>query len=372
MLLETGEHCNSNWKSSQVRRVTAEEHVSRQVKDLDVLILGGGPAGTAAAISCAQAGLRVLLLDRGPACRVVTGETLHPGVLPLLKQLGAEESILNAGFIRHSGHVVQWNSAERFMPFGGDKEGAWLGFQAWRPDFDAILLQGARNLGVRIQMPEKPGLLLCEDDRVAGIATATNNIHASFVIDATGRNRWLARQLSLTVGRYGPRRIAWFGYVEGSCVARSEAPALRADAEGWTWTARVRPNIYQWTRINFDSHRPPANWLPDELHGLSPHSSAQAVDVTCQMVQVPAGPGYFLIGDAACILDPASSHGVLKALMSGMMAGHLISHIQSGRMAEREATDSYSAWLRGWFQSDVEQLKKLYSQLPDCQPKVTG
>jgi flavin-dependent dehydrogenase len=353
-------------------RATPAERVSLQVNDADVVVLGGGPAGAAASIRCAQAGLRVQLLDRGPACRAVTGETLHPGVFPLLRELGAEETVLNAGFVRHSGHYVRWNSAERFVPFGEDKEGSWLGLQAWRPDFDAILLARARDLGVRIQMPETPGRLLCEQGRVVGITTATNNIRASFVIDATGRTRWLARQLSLTVGCHGPRRIAWFGYAEGTSAERSEAPALRADTKGWTWTARVRPNVYQWTRINFDNRRPPAGWLPDDLRGLSQQYSTRAVDVTCQMVQMPAGPGYFLIGDAACVLDPASSHGVLKAIMCGMMAGHLIAHIQSGTMMECEAADGYSAWLREWFRRDVEQLKSLYSQLPDSQPAVTG
>jgi flavin-dependent dehydrogenase len=354
------------------RRATPLEPVPREVENADVVVLGGGPAGVSASIRCAQAGLRVVLLDRGPACRAVTGETLHPGVFPLLRQLGAEETVLKAGFVRHSGHYVRWNSVECFVPFGEDKEGSWLGLQAWRPDFDAILLARARDLGVRILMPETPGSLLCEQNRVVGIATAKNDIRAAFVIDATGRTRWLARQLSLTVICHGPRRIAWFGYAEGTSAERSEAPALRADTKGWTWTARVRPNVYQWTRINFDNRRPPAGWLPDDLRGLSPQCSTRAVDVTCQMVQMPAGPGYFLIGDAACVLDPASSHGVLKAIMCGIMAGHLIAHIQSAAMVEREAVEGYSAWLREWFHRDVEQLKSLYAQLPSCQPTVIG
>src|SRR5438045_191696 len=106
----------------------------------DVAVVGGGPAGAAAAIGCAQAGLDVVLLERCPFPRPVPGETLHPGVLPVLARLGVEREVLAAGFLRHAGHFVRWNGPERFEAFGRDDGVPWLGLQAWRPDFDAILL----------------------------------------------------------------------------------------------------------------------------------------------------------------------------------------------------------------------------------------
>jgi len=344
----------------------------QHLENADVVVLGAGPAGTSTSIRCAGAGLRVILLDQGSVPRGVTGETLHPGVLPVLKQLGVEDCILRAGFIRHSGHYVRWHSDEHFVPFGADDGGAWLGLQAWRPHFDALLLERAREVGVRIRLRESPRWLLCEHGRVVGVGTATGRVRAPFVIDATGRKRWLARQLSLAVDCQGPRRIAWYGYVEGDCVERSEAPALRADSKGWTWTAKVRPHVYQWTRVNFDNRRPPPDWLPDEFRGLTSRVAIRAADVTSQLVEPTAGSGYFLVGDAACVLDPASSHGVLKAIMSGIMAGHLIAHMLSGRLAERDAIDSYCSWLREWFVRDVEQLKNLYSVLPEYKAEVIG
>src|ERR1700677_3173603 len=107
----------------------------------DVLILGGGPAGCAAAIQCAQVGLRVVVAEAKAFPRHRPGETLHPGVEPVLRQLGAMEAVEAAGFPRHEGNWVQWGTPPRFEAFGRGDEGPWRGFQAWRATFDALLLE---------------------------------------------------------------------------------------------------------------------------------------------------------------------------------------------------------------------------------------
>src|SRR5437868_433567 len=76
--------------------------------NLNALVIGGGPAGCSAAITCAAAGLRVRLLERASAPLDRPGETLHPGVEPLLEQLGAADAVRSAEFLRHSGHWIQW------------------------------------------------------------------------------------------------------------------------------------------------------------------------------------------------------------------------------------------------------------------------
>lgn len=82
--------------------------------------------------------------------------------------------------------------------------------------------------------------------------------------------------------------------------------------------------------------------------------------MTWRAVKRPAGLGYFIIGDAATVLDPASSHGVLKAIMTGMMAAHSISRIIA-HASERIITDSYCRWIHDWFEHDVSKLQKLYA-----------
>jgi flavin-dependent dehydrogenase len=333
-------------------------------QDVDVIIVGGGPGGSAAAITCAQSGLGVRMLERCAFPRRVPGETLHPGVQPLLRKLGVEEQVLAADFLRHEGHHMQWDGPRRFASFGMDNSGPWQGFQAWRPTFDAILLEHARRLGVRIEQPAQPRRVLASAGKGMRVITDTGMVGARYVVDATGRRSWLAGQLGLCAQRHGPRLIAWYGYAKGSCPGRDTAPALAADSEGWTWVACVRPGIYQWTRVNFDNRRPGPSWRPDELRRLRACGATRGADVSWRIASVPAGPGYFLVGDAAAVLDPASSHGVLKALMSGMLAGHMIANVLARKVTPVIAATLFTRWLRSWFEHDVQKLNELYSALP--------
>src|SRR4051812_25973082 len=90
---------------------------------VDVVIIGGGPGGSAAAIQCARAGLSVILLERETFPRAHPGETLHPGIEPLLRRLGVLEEVQSAGFLRQKGNRVKWGGAMRFESFGADEHG---------------------------------------------------------------------------------------------------------------------------------------------------------------------------------------------------------------------------------------------------------
>lgn len=333
---------------------------------LDVLVLGGGPAGCAAAILCAQHGLGVALLERERFPRDRPGETLHPGVEPLLRQLGLGDALQLAGFLRHPGIWVRWDADLRFEPFGADSSGPWLGFQAWRADFDSMMLERARSLGVIVRQPCRAVAHVLDGARVSGVRASCGTLSARFVIDAAGSSHWLARKLSLDIGRRSPPLTVRFGYASGECPARDDAPALVADEAGWTWTARVRPQLYGWARLSWRDARRSDAAPPEEMRALTLHGHVRAADVTWRMVSEPAGPGYFLAGDAAALLDPAASHGVLRGIMSGMMAAHLCAAVIKDGVSEQQAAHEYRRWLTDWFEADVASLRELYARLPQC------
>ncbi|MEL6815602.1 MAG: hypothetical protein AAFP03_12400, partial [Cyanobacteria bacterium J06598_3] len=106
----------------------------------------------------------------------------------------------------------------------------------------------------------------------------------------------------------------------------------------------------------------PQNWRPPELGEFEPIGITKGADVTWQIRDRLSSPGWFLLGDAAAVLDPAASHGVLRSLMSGMQAASVITACERGEISETLAARSYSQWLRTWFESDVKRLRELYQQ----------
>src|SRR5262245_3790102 len=329
--------------------------------DVDALIVGGGPAGSAAAIGCAGAGLATVLMERSSFPRDRPGETLHPGLEPIFEVLGTADRVRDHRFLRYPGHWVQWTGPREFQPFGGDGRGAWRGFQVGRAELDAILLDRCRTLGVQVIQGGRVDTVTVRRHRVVGADSSAGPVRARFTVDATGDRHWLARRLRLPpVIRPQPLRVR-YGYASGGGAVRDDAPAMVADAEGWTWTARVRPGVYAWTRLTMTEWRPPRGWLPEELQELTPLRPTGGADVTWRSVEPVAGPGYFIAGDAACVLDPASSHGVLRALMSGMLAAQRIVDVLGGRASEARASADYCQWVGERFDHDVRRLDELYA-----------
>jgi flavin-dependent dehydrogenase len=304
------------------------------------------------------AGIEATILERlrFPRCR--PGETLHPGIEPLLGRLGVLPSILAAGYVRHTGHWVEWVGPGRFVPFGADARGPWRGFQAPRDDFDQRLLAAAArkdteiaaDAGVRVRTV---------NGRVRGVDTSTGGITADFTIDCTGTSRWLSRQLGISMRRCSPPLLARFGYARGNVADRAALPRIQADHAGWTWTAEVEPGRFHWTRVTRPIDRPDDGWLPARLKGCTAESPRGA-DVTWRIARRTAGLGWFLAGDAAALLDPSSSHGVLRAIMTGMMAGHLAVQSLRGRAGEADCARAYHEWLSAWFRSDSGHMSALY------------
>ena len=220
----------------------------QRIAETDLVIVGGGPAGAAAAIAARSYALRVVVLERDAAPRIRPGEAAHPGIEPLLKRLGVMDAVQTADFLRYEGHWVAWGREPlRFVPFGQDERGPWKGFQLWRPDFDAILLDGAGRAGALIVRPCGELHPIVRGNRIAGVKTKAGTWRCAFVIDATGRQRWLARAFNLQTERHGPPRVAWFGYAQGHRPALDPSPMIASDASGWTWMARIRPSLYQWS-----------------------------------------------------------------------------------------------------------------------------
>lgn len=301
-----------------------------------------------------------MLVEREPAPRDKPGEALHPGVEPLLAQLGVSLPALEAVTgARFEGVWSAWGGPPAFEPFGADEAGPWRGFQVRRAAFEALLLDHARSAGADVRLGRPVGDPILDGDRVLG----AGDLRARMTIDTTGPARWLGRKLGLKLVARSPVLLARYGYASGACPDRDAAPLIEGDAEGWTWIARVDEDLYQWVRLDLDGRVRPRDWKPAPLSALTEARPTQGAEVAWRRAAQAAGPGWMLAGDAAAQLDPASSHGVLKALMSGVFAAQTTAAVLKRGAPEAQAARAYHDWLSGWFETDVQRLAAAYRAL---------
>jgi flavin-dependent dehydrogenase len=329
----------------------------------DVIIAGGGPAGAATAIACAQRGLRVRLFERAVFSGNRPGETLHPGIEPLLRQLGLADRFHTTVRARHSGIWLSWGGRRQFQPYGADQDGAWHSFQVSRAAFDQLLLDYAQEQGVELSQPCAVDRVQLAEENKVRVLTGAGPFSSRIIVDATGRASWLSRRLGIARGARSPRLIARYGYAAGFCPGLDEAPELVGDSKGWVWTAMVQPGLYHWTRVTADGSRPHPSWMPVNLRGLRRVGPSRGADVTWRMVAHTAHPAWYIVGDAACLLDPLSSKGVLRAMMTGVASGHLIAKVLDGRIAAEAAAKLHQHWLSEWFAREAMYLATFYRQL---------
>jgi flavin-dependent dehydrogenase len=331
---------------------------------IDVAIIGGGPAGCAAAIRCRQRGLSAVIVDPAAGRGDRPGETLHPGAGVIFETLGVDRRLDAAGIIRHSGQWIETANTATFEAFGRDASGAWLGYQIPAAVLDPILLDRAVECGAetRRELAEKP--IVC-DGRVKGITTTSGELRARVVIDASGRRQWLAGALGLSREIHSPPLLAFYGYLRNRDIPA--APLFRVLENGWEWTAPISNGSTAWVRLALADD---ASLVLTEAPALD--SEPRAADVTWRIARPATAPGYFLAGDSAFVLDPASSHGVLKALLSGTNAAVCAADLLQGTASEDAICHAYDAWISEMFEHDVRGLMKLYEGMGVRVTKQTG
>ena len=327
----------------------------------DLLAIGAGPAGCAAAITAAADGAAVCLIDRAAPPRQRPGETLHPGTVLLLERLGIGGAVAAGRFVRVPGIAIVTEAGCRFEAYGADEGGPWCGVQVPGATLDALLRHRAVALGVDVHLGEAAVRLLVAGRRVIGARTARGSIRARLVVDGTGGRHWLARRLSLPIHRLSPPLIAHYGYAHADDGTACPVPLFEADAGGWTWSAQVTDRLLHWTRLNLHEGPPARQWRPRRWRRLPPAGPVRRANVTWRRSAGVAGSGYFLCGDAAAVMDPAASHGVLKALMSGMLAGHLAAAICRQPAREAQARADFTAWMNDRARADIDAMRELYA-----------
>ena len=216
---------------------------------LDVLVVGGGPAGCAVAIRAREAGLSVVLVEASKSPRLSPGETLHPGIEPVLYQLGVREEVLKENFMRHHAVWVTKDGVRKLIPYGQDEYGLWRGFQVDRQRLQQILQEAMLSRGVTVFSGVNAEAVLLEKNVVTGVWTNGEPIRARWTVDATGRAALLAGQLGLEATVNSPRLGASFGWGSGAREDLMGQPAFEFRCDGWDWIATIGQNRTAWVKL---------------------------------------------------------------------------------------------------------------------------
>ena len=317
-------------------------------REVDIVIIGGGPAGSTAGTLLVQRGWRVLLLEKDKHPRFHIGESLLPMNLPLFEQLECAAAIENVGLAKHS---VQFHSMEHQATQTFAFADTWEGlpkyaYQVRRSEFDHALLQHARTRGVDVIENCRAKNVRFEPERVAveahHEAGGSIEVSARYLIDATGRDTFMSSRLGIK--RKNPKHTsaALYGHFRGAQRNTGKAEGdieIYWFAHGWMWfipladgTTSVGAVCWPYYLKTRDTDPstfflrtlqlcPPLWDRVKEATLIEPATATGNYSYTSDRM---AGDRYVMIGDAFAFVDPVFSSGVYLAMHSAQLATEVV------------------------------------------------
>jgi flavin-dependent dehydrogenase len=349
----------------------------------DVVVIGGGPAGSTVSTLIAQQGCRVELFERERFPRFHIGESLIPETYWVLKQLNMLPKMQKSHFVKkHSVQFVNSRGKESapFYFWDNKPHECSQTWQVVRSEFDKMMLDNAREHGVEAHEGVRVLDVIFEGDRAVGVRVrdeqkVDREIRAKVVVDASGQQAMLQNRFKLRLWDPVLNKGAIWAYWQGAYrdSGRDEGATLvlqTADKQGWFWYIPLHDNVvsvgvvapFDYLFKGRESHektydeeveRSPA--VKQRLAGAKRITGYFVTKDYSYRSQEVAGDGWVLVGDAFGFLDPLYSSGVLLALKSGQLAADaIVEGLRKG--------DTSAAQLGSWglnFNDGVDRMRRL-------------
>lgn len=322
---------------------TALQHEA--VEDCEVLIVGGGPAGSTAAAILAEKGRRVVLLEKDRHPRFHIGESLLPQNLRIFDRLGIREEIDRIGVFKPGARFVSDEHGKHtlFEFAAGLNQDYTYSYQVRRSEFDEILFRKAASAGaalhegvrvMEVKLDARDGHLVTARDE----SGTTRRWRARFLIDASGRDTLLATRLATKQRNPHNTTAAIYAHFRGVAPFEGQQDdgniTIHLFDEGWFWSIPLPDGVTSigvvGTQDFFKRRKSGFEEFFAQAVAMSPSLSARLAGAE-RISPVTAtgnysyesktmhGDGWIMVGDAYAFIDPVFSSGVLLAMASAEM-----------------------------------------------------
>ncbi len=343
------------------------------MKQHDVVVLGGGPAGSTVATLLASQGFDVVVLEKEHFPRFHIGESLLPATVSIFERLGVHEAIRSAFILKPGG---KWLYGAKEVPGDFAKSDRKASFKqnpysylVERSTFDKILIDRSIEAGADVRFGSEVTDVIFDNKRVAGVrcrdeAGVESEVFSQVVIDASGLRAIIPSKLRIR-RLAEPHRMG----VYAQYAARPTRDDVKAGwfigqmfHDGWTWLLRLPDDRFSVGTVLTVERFRNSGMTPTELldrlvaenpllnDGMTPdRRRVSDVIVTGNMGNSSdslAGDGWVAVGDAAYFIDPCYSSGVHLAMKSGEMVADLIMSQPKGCPVESSLFAQYQKDMR--------------------------